>query len=205
VIHYLTGQWEWVRTTGGKSGTNIFTPQSRGYTMRFIFSTLEGSKDSVAYSFYLNDTLQWNRNAGLSYSKSIYGDKWNLTDLYGELNYKTVSIFVLSNDSLSLADNCYDCYQHQFYKQRKENLTGIPSPINKQSKIYPNPCQTSFRVSFGGQPGFDHLRLSNLNGQTVKELANSRGEVDVSGVEPGVYILNAKKGSQQMREKLIVR
>lgn len=71
--------------------------------------------------------------------------------------------------------------------------------------VYPNPCKTSFQVNFGGQPGFDYLRLSNLNGQTVKELANGGGgEVDVSGVVPGVYILSALKGKQQIREKLII-
>jgi hypothetical protein len=205
VIHYLTGQWEWVQTGGGITGTAHITPQSRGYTVQFEFSRIEGTSDSIAYSFYRNDTLQRTKNAGLLYEKTLIGFySWNLTNLHGDLNTSKVIVFDLSCDTLSFADTAFDGYWHQFSKNEK-NITGIPSSFVTGLKTYPNPCQTSFRVSFGGQPGLDYLRLSNLNGQTVKELANGGGEVDVSGIVPGVYILNATKGKLQIREKLIIR
>lgn len=75
VINFLVGEWTWISSCGGWTGTHCLYPDSVGYTQSYVYSRLDGSEDSIAYSYFRNDSLIDSRNARISYSDSRYGDQ----------------------------------------------------------------------------------------------------------------------------------
>jgi hypothetical protein len=74
------------------------------------------------------------------------------------------------------------------------NTTGIGEYDQQEIDIYPNPCHETLNIS---QNGYQQLYLINLAGQVVLEKKITQGAttLDVSGLNPGVYIL--KLGGQK--------
>lgn len=208
VVKYLTGDWRWLYSHGGFFGATYDSTYT-GTTEHYSFSPVEGASDSVSYIYYINGSVEKSGKAKIWFPDDNYsllnwafdylpGDNW------GSWLGANLIIDYISKDTLTFMEHAKDGFNHWYARTTPLSITNFELP-QQTGKVIPNPCQNSFRVGFGGQPGFDYLRLSNLGGQTVKELANGSGEVDVSGVVPGIYILNATKGSQQIRVKLIIR
>jgi len=101
----ITGQWNWVKSTGGIAGST-YTPESTGENRMLIISS-----DSIKY-FTNGDLL----------SKLKYTIE--LRDVYGESRELIVpeflgitQFFELNENKLTLIDYCDDCFVNEYMKE----------------------------------------------------------------------------------------
>ncbi len=114
----LFNRWTWVQSCGGLAGQCI-TPASSGKAVELEFS------EDGKMRRYENGTNV--RESGFSIAKkqSIYTGKDAET-----IEYQPQSIaqsFRISNDTLFLNDECYDCYS-SIYVARRFIRCGTPDP-----------------------------------------------------------------------------
>jgi len=90
----------------------------------------------------------------------------------------------------------------------KLNATVINAvPVIKKNennlKIYPNPAHNQLMVDgFGDGPV--SVKISSLEGQTILNCKTANGsKIDLSSVQPGIYLVEAKKGTRIISIKLI--
>ncbi|HKJ43978.1 MAG TPA: hypothetical protein VKA27_17915 [Sunxiuqinia sp.] len=88
----LTGEWNWLYTSGGFAGMT-YTPESTGFT-----STIEFTPDSI-YRIFRDGELQLESNYHLSPPDLISYDETSI-----------LQSFRISKDTLTLIDQCDDCF-----------------------------------------------------------------------------------------------
>ncbi len=69
-------------------------------------------------------------------------------------------------------------------------------------KVFPNPASNKISVRFKEDPKNYTLKLTNILGETVLETRTN--ELDVSGLQTGVYYLNIETGNNHFVKKVIV-
>ncbi|MDD5185173.1 MAG: T9SS type A sorting domain-containing protein [Paludibacter sp.] len=70
-------------------------------------------------------------------------------------------------------------------------------------KIYPNPAHNSVFVQ-GYEDGKISVKISSLVGQTIlTDKINNGSKIDLSVLDPGIYIMEAKEGNNVISTKLI--
>ena len=102
----LLGTWTWVKSTGGfAGGTN--TPSSTGQQI-----TIEFSKNR--YKKYVNGSLVDDLSYVIKLDNSIYSTENEEIIIYGNEWRQT---FVVTEQSLILSDECYDCFLHEYKRE----------------------------------------------------------------------------------------
>lgn len=109
----LHGSWQWVKTSGGFTGTGgpNNTPETAGYTLITIF------KPEGIAQFFRNDKLI-NQSKYSIIKDTSYSQVINLLHLTGNENYLDQRIDFRGNDSLILSDNVIDGF-YVFYVRIK--------------------------------------------------------------------------------------
>lgn len=106
----ITGEWQWIMSTGGIAGTTI-TPASTGYKRKLVLSS------DFKYARYKNDVLEKSGTFEIVKAKSIY--KAELVDFI-KYDDSTMSVIEsVSTDELLLADNFYDGFGETFKRINK--------------------------------------------------------------------------------------
>lgn len=61
-------------------------------------------------------------------------------------------------------------------------------------KIFPNPVSNNLNIEFDAPVSVDKLTITNILGQTIREIKNptSKQEINVSFLQPGIYLLKAE-------------
>jgi len=90
----------------------------------------------------------------------------------------------------------------------EEGQTGISNPVLSPWTIYPNPAYGQFSVSPVGhnmQP--EKIRVFNMSGELVREYipGSSGGEMAISGIPPGIFLVEIVASGRIMHEKLIIQ
>ena len=106
VASEILGTWTWVKSTGGVSG-NTETPESTGKEI-----TLEVTEDT--YKRYVDGDLEIELSYFLVNGRSIWTPV--ITDLLVFEDDSKQSV-EMSTDKLSLYEECYDCYVHEYIRQ----------------------------------------------------------------------------------------
>jgi len=75
-------------------------------------------------------------------------------------------------------------------------------------RTFPNPAQSSLYLRFA--PGWraDRLELFDQHGRRVLQRrynGNTVGELDVSTLSPGLYMLRAWSGAEQLTKRIVVK
>jgi len=104
----LTGNWQWIRSSGGIGGGIIVPSAStvviQAYTSDGMFSESR------------NDTMKMTSRYSIKKQRTIYSaDSLNMIDYQDSTITKQVILY-LSTDTLGLGDNMYDGYE-TFYKR----------------------------------------------------------------------------------------
>jgi endoglucanase len=88
-------------------------------------------------------------------------------------------------------------------KLEELTLKTTSSPYAKNNlMIFPNPVKNSFKIT--NAEGISLVALYNLSGQKVFAASiGNDNEIDVSKLEPGVYILNVKNGKRNFSYKIV--
>jgi hypothetical protein len=106
----ITGEWQWIMSTGGIAGTTI-TPASAGYKRKLVLSS------DFKYYRYKNDVLEKSGTFEIVKAQSIY--KVELVDFI-KYDDDTMSVIEsVTTDKLLLADNFYDGFGETFKRINK--------------------------------------------------------------------------------------
>lgn len=101
----LLGTWNWVKSTGGISGT-VETPESTGNQI-----TLEITEDT--YKKFVNGNLEIEQSYVIVKGQSIWTPV--ISDLIILEDDSKLSVDI-SGDKLILYEECYDCFQNEYIK-----------------------------------------------------------------------------------------
>lgn len=201
VINFLVGNWIWTNSCGGFTGNVCTYPDSVGYTINLVFTKINNIHDSISYSRYKNDTLITSGRAKISYSNSIYGDRWNLENISG-FTTAMMTLFFYSIDTIALADNCNDCFSHGF--TRGSNLSSPDIELfDNKLMIFPNPCKSNIYFDLDSHLKFEKLTIYDLKGRSIKEMRNVNSSVDISELSNGIYFIELKNGKETFVTKVI--
>jgi len=127
---------------------------------------------------------------------------WNLSGSFG----------ILNSDR---ADCTYENYQG--YKLDRDMLDALTNSgttntteIKKQSsfKVYPVPAKSNLNFAVESFSGKTNIKIINLTGQTLKsfnaETFDSNVQIDISGLNPGMYIISATNNGKIITGKFLV-
>ena len=102
----LIGEWNWVKSTGGLSGSATYTPESTGENIKLIISS---------------DSIRRFKNGDLLYKVKY---KIELIDINGESSELIVTepqgisqFFEVNENTLILTDYCNDCFVNEYIKE----------------------------------------------------------------------------------------
>lgn len=186
VANYLTGEWIWTRSCGGIVGDCNYSDSVT--TKKIVFDKLANVQDSLAYSFFQSDTVVSSGNAKISYSTSIYGEYWNLEGVDGFPTQK-LTIFFNATDTISLNENCYDCYSHVFVRKSKiGNSIFDIQRRNNSFKVYPNPTSGELYFDLPHSVILNSIAIIDLKGKIRKKISfKTKEKVNISDLPDGVY------------------
>jgi len=84
--------------------------------------------------------------------------------------------------------------------------TGIASAEKGSISVYPNPCAGKLSCSLEALQGASTVALYNTLGEKVYEEAAATGllQIDLTGYEKGIYLLNVSNGGSLLTKKIVV-
>jgi len=90
----------------------------------------------------------------------------------------------------------------------EEEQTGINNPVLSPWTIYPNPAFGQFFVRSRGQNMHpEKIRIINMSGELIREYIpdSSDSEMIISGIPPGIFLVEIVASGKIMHEKLIIQ
>lgn len=105
----LSGNWQWTGSSGGFQGELILADSVDYYQSIYV-----GTEGTFRWS--KNGVLIKQAHYTLDYEDTMYGH--SLPTLHFDSADIPLTITYLKNDSLQLAENCYDCYFHGFVRSK---------------------------------------------------------------------------------------
>lgn len=80
-------------------------------------------------------------------------------------------------------------------------VTGLYEQEGYKAQVFPNPAAVSLQVEFAGESAWREINLVDQAGREVhrQPATGKQAVVDVSGFEPGIYILQVSEGDQRRK------
>jgi len=201
LINFMVGNWIWTGSRGGFSGDDISNPSSVGYTKSYTYRKITGSTDSLAYSFFKNDSLIKSGKTKISSANSMYGNEWNLESIVG-FGTNKMTVVIKSNESITMYDNCYDCYSHGFVRNKITNYADLKL-VDNDLLVYPTPGRNYIQFKWKNLSAIEKLTVYDINGIMVKEYRNLISTIDISALSTGVYFVELINGKESIRTKFV--
>ena len=85
------------------------------------------------------------------------------------------------------------------------NLTAIHENIVNEIKLYPNPAKQELHICTKGSENITEVWMYSLNGNIVIQARPVDGTLDISTLQPGMYIVEVMVEGRKMRRKLLVQ
>jgi hypothetical protein len=73
--------------------------------------------------------------------------------------------------------------------------------LMEKIEIFPNPASETINIK--GLPGPSDIRIYNLQGQLLKSFQQVENKIDLSGLNPGIYILQLQLGNKTVERKVV--
>lgn len=116
----------------------------------------------------------------------------------------------INNQGISLADDNIRIVSlcGQIQEEGNDSLPPLPTTTPSLIATYPNPTNGEMTLSMGADMGEVELRIQDLSGRIFmeKRMVGEKGaslEMDMSGMEAGIYILTVKGQDFMVRKKLV--
>jgi hypothetical protein len=200
IINYLLGKWKWSASCSGFP-PSCSNPEKSGYNLSYIFSKIADTQDSLSFTCFKNDTIFKTGIAMISFSKSIYGNCWNLQYVTGLVSSK-LTFERCMTDRLVFGDNIYDGGTVSF--ERDSSFNDVDYLLLKNElRIYPNPCISTIYAVLNNSSAFEKLTIYDLQARIVKVKLNIEGPTDISELSKGIYFIELQKGKVKYRVKFI--
>ena len=221
VLTSLTGL-EGLGSIGG------FLHISENYVLTGLSSL--GSLTSVGGHLYIGGNVVLTSLMGLDNVTSIGGylGVWynlDLTSLAGLDNIVANSIdslYILENPSLTycevqsvcdyltapggtieISDNAAGCNSQQEVEDACESASVNEHKLNTYLSLYPNPAQQNINILVDGYT-IDEVKIFTLTGQQVLQVHPANRTVNISHIQPGMYIVEVMVEGRKVRRKLLV-
>jgi hypothetical protein len=104
----LQGHWQWVRSAGGITGDSVMTPETEGYTKELV---IRGD----SFSVHINHLFDHKGILEHEMVESIFSHDTVPAIKFG--SDQLPMIYELSTDTLSLSENCPDCFGHLYERE----------------------------------------------------------------------------------------
>jgi hypothetical protein len=144
----------------------------------------------------------------LDLKKNAAGDDYSLNAYSIAANFRNPTDSRIVDNKLYVLEGQGQIWELTFPKPTKPVITAIPSSMQGQFKVYPNPGQNKMVVEFPSKSQQVEISVSDISGRVLikqgKILTNGKTELDVSSLRSGIYILKAESQSQQITTKFLV-
>lgn len=167
---------------------NLQTPEGMGMVNGRVY--IQNSISSIAGP----------ENAGYYFYMDEGSSSWTVNTSLGQIPYISISITGTSESDLYVST-----YQHGVWTNAAS--TGIDEAVNSRSsvKAFPNPATSSLTIESDLTSG--DFRIIDISGRVVmnQTYTNGRNQIDVSGLNSGMYILQINDTSGNYQGKFIKR
>ena len=151
-----------------------------------------------------------------------WGDGTSTTALYPSHTYSaagTYSICVVATNSTGcVADFCQSdsvfrlannsAYSSMVYLNVKQGAAGIQqvTGINSQVTVYPNPATTSLQVSLSSNSEGSTILITDIIGNTVKQVSgiNKQVSISVADLNEGIYNVSISSGVGIINKRVVI-
>jgi len=192
VVTFLEGEWCPKITCGGFVSSPCQPLPESYHNHRYEFSSVPNSSDSIHMSVYINDSLQFDETAYVSFSTNS-GEKWNLD--YGWYKYNIETQHMSTNDSLALEIDGSDT--STIIYSRNNSSTSLEDRVaNEKIPVSPNPVENILSIDFKSGALIDEVTILDANGRIASTFFNTNSNVDVSNLKSGMYFLKFTEGNK---------
>ena len=117
----------------------------------------------------------------------------------------SVCEYLASNGTAGIVDNAVGCNSPEEVLDSCEAHAGyiVPGNYKDDILIYPNPASLKLNISAEGI-AIDEVEIYTLTGQQVFALRPKSESIDISPLQPGMYIVEVTVEGRKVREKLVV-
>ena len=176
------GEDFWLRYFNGSTWTTVASYTSGESFINNTFYVATVTLNSSQYNFATNSQFRFQCDASAN-DDLIYIDQVTITGISGSSKGNNDSLIALGDFG-------------------RPNTTENFSALDEDFKIYPNPTKGNIlNVILPSIEQFSY-RVMNMVGQTVIK-GNSKGEVNVSNLQNGMYFIEVNDGEELMTKKFI--
>ena len=106
--------------------------------------------------------------------------------------------------TIEIHDNATGCNSQAEVEEACESVAVDKKYFTGKLMIYPNPAQQELNISLAGHT-IDEVSIYTLTGQQVMRVRPADGTIDISRLQPGMYIVEAMVENTRIRKKLLVQ
>jgi len=161
------------------AGTGLEVVSAPGFTWTpttWYNLRIEGDNDAETIECYINDVLVY---TGSTYRDTAITDVRFVHDNWGGFAY--IDNFKINDETASVKDVTSSTFS-----------------------IYPNPAKDVINVANSADT-IENVTITDMNGRVVKQVALgvNEGQINISDLSQGVYILNATSNGKSVTEKIV--
>jgi len=115
------------------------------------------------------------------------------------------SYLAIPNGDISIHDNATGCNSVDEVNEACDNL-GV-SDLNNESafSIYPNPAEKAIFIKNTNEVVIKEISIFNRLGQKVLVITQPSESIDISTLEPGIFIVEVTSEKNKFRKKLLIK
>ncbi|GAB6011266.1 T9SS type A sorting domain-containing protein [Viscerimonas tarda] len=144
-----------------------------------------------------------------AFDKHGVSNFFSLFNKFGQTSEPTFSSIKVSTDAITVSTYTVDnegtpTLFDAFKIVKSDNQTGLHKTVSASGKLtlYPNPASDNIIVETPEK--IESIRIFSINGQEIIS-QKDQGEIDLSGIASGVYILSVKTADNTYTERFVVR
>ncbi len=149
--------------------------------------------------YEVSNTITAHQNYNVGLNRDITLNAGNMVEILANSHIESGSVFRAMIEG---------CNNNTVF--RKESVAKNTKPINLDKeeqtnlKIYPNPAKDVINVANSADT-IENVTITDMNGRVVKQvvLGVNEGQINISDLSQGVYILNATSNGKTVTEKIV--
>lgn len=113
------------------------------------------------------------------------------------------SYLLAPNGTVEIHGNAQGCNSNEEVEEACESVRIIENSQDIGFSIYPNPAIDQIRLDFNKGLKIESLCIYNQIGQNALHKNESFNEIDVSNLDPGLYLVEIKSSNKLIRKKFV--
>ena len=172
-------------TDRGKNWKNIIAVD----TFPAIRNFKAWNTDNMFFEAYEKDYMVWTTNGGKTWK---YNEDEEINSTNGSSGIRDV---VYQNENTALIFIGY-----KIYKVMLNAPTSVKETTLQKGMVYPNPAKQSLNIDLGIVPINSNFSISDIQGQKMQSGIFAGGDIDISGLPPGVYQITIESSETNYTE-----